>query len=144
MKDEHALIKVIDNDNFKIGLRSDSIIHIYVKSEREVNRRIQEEIVQSIIHLKDGDTYKYPQILEIGEFVSISKGAISHESLPFKEHVLCIAFYVKNIADRIIAKYYTKKYETSSEFVFFSDFDKAVKFCYSKMDEAGMKYTPIL
>ena len=144
MKDELALIKIIDYDGFKIGLRSDKIIHIYVKSEIEVDHEMQKKIIESIIQLKNGDKDKYPQILEIGDFVSISKDTISHESLPYKEHVLCIAVYVKTISDRIITKYYTQKFETSSAFVFFSDFDKAVKFCYSKMDEVGMKYTPIL
>lgn len=144
MKDEQALIKVIDCDSFKIGLRSDKIIHIYVKSEKEVDNEVQKKIIESIIQLKGNDKDKYPQILEMGDFVSISKDAISHASLPYKENVLCIALFAKNIADRIIAKYYTKKYETSSAFVFFSDFDKAVTFCYSIMDEVGMKYTPIL
>lgn len=144
MEDEQAIVKIIDTDSFKIGLRSDKIIHIYVKNEIEVDRQIQEKIIEAIIQLKNGDKDKYPQILEIGDFVSISKDTISHESLPYKEHVLCIAAFVKNISDRIITKYYTQKFETSSAFVFFSDFDKAIKFCYSKMDEAGMEYKALI
>ncbi|MCO5260818.1 MAG: hypothetical protein M9916_11795 [Crocinitomicaceae bacterium] len=143
MMEKVDYIEFYDLEDFSIGLRKDNIVHTYIKSGREVNNKTQQEILHYFLKLKKEDI-KYPEILEGGEFVSISSDIVSHTTLGYKDHVLCVAFLTKNIADRIMAKYYTKKYKTSSEFVFFTDFEEAVKFCYQKMDEQGIKYTPLI
>ncbi len=137
MKDTGDLIKACHFDDITIGLREDGIIHVYIKSEAVVNRRMQDNIINSIISLKAGDSRKYPAIIEFGEFISISDDVILHTNLPFKDHILSIAVYAKNMADRILSRYYTQKYKTSSVFVIFNHFEGALKYSHEKMREAN-------
>ena len=135
MREQNSLLNAYHFDDVIIGLRNDGIIHVYIKSESVVNRYMQENIINSIISLKAGDPKKYPAIIEFGEFISISDDVISHTHLPYRFHVLSIAVYAKNIADRILSRYYTRKYKTSSVFVIFNHFEGAVNYSFEKMRE---------
>lgn len=143
MKDRDLLINFFEFDDLIMGLRSDGIIHTYIKSEAVVNRQMQENIINSIIALKEGDLRKYPAIVEFGDFISISDDVVLHSDLAFKDHMLSIAVYAKNVADRILAKYYTKKYKTSSKFIIFTQFEDAVEYSYERMREEGVDFVPI-
>lgn len=143
MRDRDLLIRFFEFDDLVIGLRCDGIIHSYIKSEAVVNRQMQENIINSIIALKDGDPVKYPAIVEFGDFISISDDVILHSDLAFKDHVLSVSVFAKNVADRILAKYYTKKYKTSSKFIIFTQFEDAVEYSYEKMRESGKDFTPV-
>lgn len=143
MKEKQDLVKIFEFEDLIMGLRGDGIIHAYVKNEAVVNNQMQRNIINSIIELKSGDQRKYPTIVEFGEFISISDDVVQHTEMPFKEHVLSISMYAKNMADRILAKYYTNRFKTSSKFVIFGVFEEAVQYSYDKMKEAGMRFTPI-
>lgn len=138
MKERDLLINVFEFDDLIVGLRSDGIIHTYIKSEAVVNRQMQENIINSVIALKAGDSKKYPALVEFGEFISISDDVIPHTNLAFKEHILSVVMYAKNVADRILAKYYSRKYKTSSQFIIFNQFDEAIEYSYEQMRKTGM------
>lgn len=137
MKDTGDLVKACHFDDITIGLRKDGIIYVYIKSEAIVNRCMQHNIINSILFLKAGDPRKYPVIIEFGEFISISDDVILHTRLPFKDHILSVAVYAKNTADRILSRYYTQKYKTSSVFVIFNHFEGALKYSHEKMREVN-------
>lgn len=137
MKERGNLVKTCHFDDITIGLRQDGIIHVYIKSEAVVNRCMQHNIINSIISLKDGDSRKYPAIIEFGEFISISDDVVLHTKLPFKEHILSVAVYARKMADRILSRYYTQKYKTSSVFMIFNHFEGALKYSHEKMREAN-------
>lgn len=143
MQDRDLLINVFEFEDLIMGLRPDGIIHTYIKSEAVVNRQMQENIINSIIELKAGDLRKYPAIVEFGDFISISDDVILHSDLAFKDHMLSVAVYAKNVADRIIAKYYTRKYKTSSKFIIFTQFEDAVAYSYGRMREENMDFVPV-
>lgn len=143
VKEKQDLVKIFEFEDLIMGLRADGIIHTYVKSEAVVNKQMQLNIIHSIIELKNGDQRKYPAIVEFGEFISIADDVVQHTELPFKDHVLSISMYAKNMADRILAKYYTNRFKTSSRFVIFGVFEEAVQYSYDKMKEAGMRFNPI-
>lgn len=140
MKDRDLLIRELDFDGLAMGLRHDGILRVYIKNEAIVNHKMQQNIIHSVITLKDGDTRKYPALVELGEFISIADDAVSHSGMAFKDHILCVAVYAKNTADRILAKYYTRKFKTSSEFVVFNEFEEAVQYCYNRMNETGFVF----
>lgn len=108
-----------------------------------MNQEMQYAIFKHLLQLKQPGVL-HPVILEGGDFVSISSNVVEHTKIGFKEHVLCVAFVAKNMADRIVGKYFSKKYKTSSEFVFFDTMDEAVSFCYENMNKVGMNFTPLL
>jgi len=132
-----------DLEDFTIGRRKDNIIVIYVKEGKEVNQEMQYAIFKYLLQLKQPGVL-HPVILNGGDFVSISSNVVEHTKIGFKEHVLCVAVVAKNMADRIVGKYFSKKYKTSSEFVFFDSLDEAVSFCYENMNKVGMNFTPLL
>ncbi len=126
----HEIDKIVELKKFEgysVGLRKDGIAHIFIEDETEIESDLQQNIAGALKYFK-GDGEKIPVIIELGNFLNISEKAISHEQLSFKETVKSIAVYAKNMADRIIANYYTKKYKTSSTFIVFNDFDKAVAY----------------
>lgn len=127
------IINFVETDDYKISLRTDFIIHIHIKDEVVIDEKTQQSFIQAVVKLKNNINEKLPLIVEIDEFVTISENAISHTNFAFVDHVLCIAFYSKTLADRILAGFYTKKYDTSSPFVFFNDFEKAVAYCHENM-----------
>jgi hypothetical protein len=140
MKDRDLLITKFEFDDLVMGLRQDGILRAYIKDEAIVNHNMQHNIINSIIELKNGDMRKYPALVELGEFISIADDAVSHSGMPFKDHILCVAVYAKNTADRILAKYYTRKFKTSSEFVVFNEFEEAVQYCCNRMNEVGFVF----
>lgn len=142
MKEKDLLINVFEFDDLVMGLRHDGIIHAYIKNEAVVNRKMQDNIIRSIIALKGEDTQKYPAVVQLGEFISIADDVIPHSEMAFKEHILCVSVFAKNIADRILAKYYTRKFKTSSEFVIFKTFEKTVEYCHEQMKQHGFKARP--
>lgn len=134
MKQNEHILQSFNHEGVTISLRKDGIVHIYVEEGANVDFELQKNVIRAIIALR-GDQPKVPVILETGDFVSLSDKAEMHTSMPFKENVLCIVFYTKNTADRIVANYYTKRFKTSSPFVLFSDFNKAVDYCLQRKQE---------
>lgn len=143
MSSNNLYMDFFDLEDFTIGRRKDNIVVIYVKEGKEVNQEMQYAIFKHLLQLKQPGVL-HPVILEGGDFVSISSNVVEHTKIGFKEHVLCVAFVAKNMADRIVGKYFSKKYKTSSEFVFFDTMDEAVSFCYENMNKVGMNFTPLL
>lgn len=129
MKEKEYLVKTFDFEGLTVGMRTDDIIHVYIKSEAVINRKMQDEIIKTIIILKQNNNEKLPAIIEFGEFISLSEDIVSHTGLDYKHHILSVAIYAKNIADRILSKYYSRKYNTST-FTIFNTFGEAVQHCH--------------
>lgn len=142
MNNRQLIKEAFDFDDVTICLRHDGVLLVYVKDEAVINRKMQENIIFSIIRLKGGDPNKYPAIIELGEFISMAEDLVLHTDLPYKEHILSVAVYAKNTADRIIAKYYTRKYKTSSQFIIFNSFEEALDYSYERMKSAGIDFLP--
>lgn len=128
-------IDTIDRPKFTMGLRSDNIIHITLKDGVEVNQKIQDELVQVFLELRQGCTIKIPAVIKMGEFISIVDDIPMKQLHDISEMILCIIICVENAGHRLLANFYNTKFQPLNEYIIVKDFDQAIAYAKSKLDE---------
>lgn len=133
MNNTDQLLCSIEHDNVIIGLRDDHIIHVYFKSNCEINSEAEELIFEASTKLL-GQGQVAPFIFEAGEFISVNLDAEEVLSTTRRaQPATCYAMYVQNAAQRLIVNYYMKWSQPTPPYHSFRSFDDAVKWCKTKM-----------
>lgn len=124
----------IEFEDLKVCFLKEQIFYLQVSDEAVVNRSMQERINDSIQKLKPATNLKYPLVVELGEFISITDNLIEHSDLQFSGNILCISVYVKKTSDRLLAKYYSHKFNMTEEYRFFRTLEEALEFSKSAFE----------
>lgn len=126
MTDKDKIIRLIEDDSIRIGLRSDDILHVEFKENSEITIEVQNHLLQTALELTEG--MYLPIIYEAEPFVSLANDAKKNATLMEAQFPhTASAIVVKNLAQRIIADFYYKVKPTKRPYKIVTDFDKGIE-----------------
>lgn len=125
MLEQERIIKKVETEQYIVGIRDDSIIHVFYKEHTELDVKLQLEMLDVYIQLC-GDKH-YPFIFEAEEYITITKEARDNAlSLEDKSPLALSAILVKNLAHKLIADFYLKFNKPKRPYKVFKDFQEGI------------------
>ena len=107
MKQTDRIVRLIETDHAKVGMRDDGIVHVYYKAKTEINIELQAKMLEVFNEITGKQ--QHPFIFEAGEAVTVTKEARDNAiTMELQTPVCCTVVSVTNLAHRIIAEFYYK------------------------------------
>ncbi len=119
-----SIVRQIDHELLTVSLRSDGVVHVWLKPNTEITKELQLQMVQIYMEITEGRKSLF--IFEAGEFVSITKEAGEFAITMEKDTpTYASAIIVRNLGQKIIADFYYKVNKPLQPYKVFWKIEKA-------------------
>lgn len=125
LNDHNIQLKCFENEAMYACLRSDGIVHMFIKDHTHITQKIQNQLLDAYDQLT-----QVPRgfIFEAGEFVSISnQSRPDRDQLKPHTPIRAVAIIVKDLGQRILVDYYLRTSAPQNPYKLVRNMDEAVK-----------------
>lgn len=125
MKEPFTIIKKKELTNAEVTLRSDGIVHFYIKTNITLNGNDAREMVKATGEI--GGNKKYPILITSGKYGMADVDAREYAASPDgNQYTIAGAIVVKSLAQKILGNAYIKVNKPTTPTALFNDAEKAI------------------